>query len=184
MKYKLTCILIFSILIYSCKSSNINEKDNYYVGSCSSYRIGTERQITWSYVHIKEADVKLNQVRYCTHNPSVVSQLLYEELGHWDGLYVDKEKKSVIIFWKDQKIEGIDKKFTYGLTSYHDVLSSVIVYDENDNDMLAQNSEYREILLDNFKKRINSYDTDNKSEYHLVARHELAPIYKQLYNFK
>jgi hypothetical protein len=173
------CILLFIFSFVSCKTEQINSKKTYYVSQCSSFRIKSDKQITWSKVTFKEAKKEFNQVRYCTHNPFVLSKLLFEELGHWDATYIDKKKKSVLVFWTNVKIEGINKKFTYGTTSYYDCLSSIIVYDENDNDMLAPNSKYREILLENFRERINNYDTEKKSLYNQYWWHEIVPMYKK-----
>lgn len=170
-------VICFFTLI-TCKSS----KMDYRVDECFSYRIETEEQITWSTVTFKEAAKELNQVRYCTHHPFILGELLFEELGHWDAIYVDKNKKSVLLFWQNIKIKGIDKPFTYGTTTYDDCLSSIIVLDENDNDMLSPESEYRDILLENFRDRINSYDTKKRSTFSQYRRYELAPHYKELYN--
>ncbi|MEM6514831.1 MAG: hypothetical protein AAF688_01520 [Bacteroidota bacterium] len=186
--YICSSIILFCIL-FCCKSSNVKEneyrdKDKYYVDACFSYRIKTNKQITWSSINIKEANIELNQVRFCTRHPDVLGMLLFEELGHWNGVYANKEEKSVIIFWNDVKIEGIDKKFSYGTTSYFDLLSSIVVYDENDQDMLAPESEYRDLLLENFKKRINTYNTKVKSNYREYERNEIYPLYKALRSLK
>jgi len=184
MKYKFFFIVIFYIVFNSCKTSVVNKRDNYYVSTCSSYRIENDNQITWSSINISEANIPLNQVRYCTRNPDVLGKLFYLELGHWNGVYINKNEKSVIIFWNNVKIKGIDKVFSFGTTSYYDCLSSIVVYDEYDNDMLAPESKYRDILLENFRNRINTYGVKIRSDYYQYREHEIFPLYKELHNKK
>ena len=175
--------LCFGIIAISCKVQNTKnlepEDRSYYVSQCKSYRIKSNKQITWSKVILNENEEAYNQVRYCTRHPDIMADLLFEELGHWDFIYVDEEKKSVFLLWTNAKINGIDNSFSYALTSYHDCLSSVIVFDKKYKDMLDSESDYKAILLEQFKSRINSYDLERNSPYRINHREEIAPIYKK-----
>jgi hypothetical protein len=71
----------------------------------------------------------------------------------------------VITFWNNITREGLDKVFSYSTTSYYDALSSIVVYDDNDNDKLAPESQYGGVLLEHFRNRIKTYDTKVKSDY-------------------
>ena len=155
-----------SFLIHSCKTSSVKEKDNYRVNACASFRIKNDKQINWSLININEANTVLNQVRYCTYNPNVLSELLYLELGYWNGIYVNKDERSVVTFWNNITREGLDKVFSYSTTSYYDALSSIVVYDDKDNAKLAPESQHGGVLLEHFRNRIKTYDTKVKSDYY------------------
>lgn len=165
MKYKFTYILLLSFLIHSCKTSSVKEKDNYLVNACASSIITNDKQITWSLININEANTVLNQVRYCRYNPDVLGKLLYLELRHWNGIYVNKDEESVVTFWNNITGEGIDKVFSYSTTSYYDAWSSVAVYGDKNNDQLAPESQYGGVLLKNFRNKIKTYDTKVKPDY-------------------
>lgn len=146
-------------LLFACKTP---EKFDYSL--CRTYKVTDPKQISWSENNLKSIDKTLTELRFCTHHPSILSEIIYEEYGKWGNMVKQpKNRMGVLLFWNDILIKGIDQPVNIVTTSYRDAQSTIMIFDKQKNDLLSNTSEYRTYLIDLWTNEINAYDVPNSS---------------------
>ncbi|WP_046756901.1 hypothetical protein [Kordia jejudonensis] len=130
----------------------------------------------------------INEVKYrCVHSAAYTKKVMFDRFGMWDkGIVTHKYSRHPNLVWQNVKLlPDIDKKFTVitrGVESRQTIYASVMIFDENGNDMLAPNSVLRYRLVglfglfirentrdrafyDIYWKKLDKYDWNVVQEY-------------------
>lgn len=110
--------------------------------------------------------VFFNELRYlCVYNSSYTKKGMYDSFGKWDEMINPEYGRISELVWKDVKLfEDDTLRFQVaagGIESRYEMYASVMVFDENGNDMLREGSPYVEKIIDLFAGYI--FDNDNKN---------------------
>lgn len=119
---------------------------------------------------VNKDTIKLNEVKYeCVHTAMYTKKVMYDKFGKWHKeIYPNKERHPMLI-WENIKLFANDStKFTIatnGLESIETIYASILVFDQNNNDLLAKSSPYRDKLVDYFGKLIIN-DNNKKEDFY------------------
>lgn len=101
----------------------------------------------------------VNEVRYyCMHDPYYTKKVMYDKFGKWSKLVYNAKEKHPILIWENIRLFPEDTtRFTVATTGKNPIgaiYSSVLVLDKNNNDLISENSPYRDKLAEYFGKLI------------------------------
>ncbi|WP_298422290.1 hypothetical protein [uncultured Kordia sp.] len=108
----------------------------------------------------------INEVKYrCVHSASYTKKVMFDRFGKWHKVaFPDNNSRHPNLIWNNVKLlDDVDKKFTVvtrGEESRQTIYASVMIFDENGNDMLAENSTLRFRLIELF----GYYIKENKND--------------------
>ncbi|WP_298518746.1 hypothetical protein [uncultured Kordia sp.] len=114
--------------------------------------------------------IEINEVKYeCVSTAFYTKKVLYDRFGNWSKeIYRNASQRLPELVWMNVKLfEDDDKKFTIvarGLESRKTIYASIMVFDENNYDMLDEKSPYRDKVVALFSDFIRN-DTDSKKFY-------------------
>lgn len=159
MKKKLT-LLIAICLFFSCTSSRVLKNRVVNDGDCKYMIKNGFQNITDNNVLlvIKNDTLLLTQIKYeCTFHSFYTGGIMYNKFGKWNNTLSSNTGMTMMIWNNIQLFKNDTTRIniaTKGTENTKTINSSVIVYDNNNNDLLSKNSKYREKLIDYFSKRI------------------------------
>lgn len=132
--------------------------------------------------------IKLNEVKYeCVYTAMYTKKVMYDKFGKWHKeIYTNKERHPMLI-WENIKLFANDStKFTIvtnGLESIETIYASILVFDQNNNDLLAESSPYRDKLVDYFGKLI--INNNKKEDFYDIYWKQVDPKHwKELQRYK
>jgi hypothetical protein len=167
MKNKLN-LLIVICLFFSCASSRVLKNRVVNVGDCKYMIKNGFQNITDNKVllEIKNDTLLLTEIKYeCTFHSFYTGGIMYNEFGKWNNTLSSNTGMTMMIWNNIQLFKNDTTRInvaTKGTENTKTINSSVIVYDNNNNDLLSKNSKYREKLIDYFSKRIKSIRNTDK----------------------
>lgn len=111
--------------------------------------------------------IRINELKFtCAASGRLSQEAMYKEFGKWDS-FVKTEDEFPSLVWGNVKLfKGKDKKYTVVAHGVSHLYISFMVLDEDQNDMLSQDSDERDVLIKYFKKLIrkNPYKRNNFCE--------------------
>lgn len=165
---KIYTIIITSILISCSSTNNVNEK------KCNSILKNDYQNIIEDKFKsiVNNETIYLNEVKYkCVHSSFYIQKGMYDRFGKWDKEIFPKGINRPILLWNNIKLFPNDStEFTVaanGLESIGTIYTSVLVFDNNNVDLLAENSNYKAKLIDYFSEMIKSNNSNKKDFYDL-----------------
>lgn len=109
----------------------------------------------WNDEYITATELKYQ----CVKRPFLSGKIAHNLNGIWDESILLAADRVPFLVWKNRRlIKNVAKNFTIitsGIKSKHSFTSTFIVIDENYNDMLAEDSPYREALIQIFTQNID-----------------------------
>lgn len=113
-----------------------------------------------------------NELKFnCVNNASYLNKGMYDRFGKWHEMISGSNTLNPILLWKRiQLFENDTTKFTVatrGFEGLGSIYASVLVFDENDNDLLSTNSKYKPKLIEYFSNMIFNNDKKKKEFYEL-----------------
>ena len=166
MKYILIFIL-FTVLL-SCLSQQTNLSKT--IEKCPEvYRNGFSEILIEKYKTINSNDtISYNEIRFeCVHSPRYTGKVMYDHYGKWDDEIFPSNRKHPILVWNNIDLLNNKKQFTvmtYGVEEWMHMYSSVMVFDENQKDLLSQ-SIIREKVANLFSTMIKSNKNKERKFY-------------------
>ncbi|MCL7754650.1 hypothetical protein [Polaribacter sp. Z022] len=167
MKKTLTLLIIY-YLFFSCTTSKAIRNTAVNNGDCKYIFKNGFQNITDNNVLlvIKNDTLLLTEIKYeCTFHSFYTGGIMYNKYGKWNNTLSTNNGMAMMI-WNDIKLFKNDTtRFniaTKGTENTKTINSSIMVYDNNYNDLLSENSKYREKLIDYFSKRIKRYRNIDK----------------------
>lgn len=114
--------------------------------------------------------IKLNEVKYeCVHTAMYTKKVMYDKFGKWHKEIYPNSERHPILIWENIKLFANDStKFTIatnGLESIETIYASILVFDENNNDLLAKSSPYRDKLVEYFGNLIINENVKKEDFY-------------------
>ncbi len=115
--------------------------------------------------------IYFNEARYyCTNSALYLRKALFDRFGKWDIMLESESPSKTLIWHSIQLFPEIDRLFyvaASGIESRDLTFNSILVFDQEGNDLLQEGSLYREMLLDYFGSMIeNLYGTSHKKGFY------------------
>jgi hypothetical protein len=177
--------LIF--IVFSCSSSQkIIKKER-----CTKiYKNGYTKILNEKYETISVNDTTtFNEVRFeCVYSALYTHKVMFDKFGKWDKAIYTNNKKHPILMWKKVDLFSNGKKynvFTNGIEEWEHIYASVMVFDENETDLLSNDSSEKEGLTNYFADSIKNLEGDKKDFYEVYWKMVDPKRWKKLkrYNF-
>lgn len=138
---------------------------------------------------VNKDTIKLNEVKYeCVNTAMYTKKIMFDKFGKWHKeIYPNKERHPMLIWENIQLFPNDSTKFTIatnGLESSKTIYASILVFDKDNNDLLAENSVYRDKLVTLFGQFIVQEDP-KKEDFYEVYWNQVDPkIWKELQRYK
>mgnify|MGYP006282809119 CR=1 FL=1 len=112
----------------------------------------------------------LTEVKYeCAYSAMYTAKVMFDKYGIWDEVLYPRSKKRPVFLWRNVQLFPKDtRRFNIavnGRESTKTIFASVLVFDNNGADLLAEDSPYKEELVQHFASMINNEDA-NKREFY------------------
>ena len=161
----LLLIIFTSFIINSCSTSKINPERRCPRISANFYK----RIIQDKFIIIKNFDtIKYNEVKFeCLSSSFYTKQVMYDNFGKWDLVrYKEKNRHPILIWNKVQLFKNDTTQFTIAATGdeNHKTIYSSFMAFNNNKDLLAKDSEFKEKLINYFSKLLKRREK-NKEFY-------------------
>lgn len=177
---KVLFILSISLILFSCNlQKKVNNPKEKAVGIAQKtenpntpyiYMKGyLNYDIVESSVVKKSDTINLNELKFNAVFSALYTQkVMYDKFGKWTKEIRPNNKKHPILLWENVKLfEDENKLFTVyanGDENWEEIYASVLVYDDENNDCLNEDSLLRDKILQYFSNSIENL-SDNKNFY-------------------
>ena len=160
--------VIITILISSCSASK-SSSDEY---RCNKYYKNNYVEILnkkFETISSSNDTVIFNEVRYqCVYSAFFTSKVMYDKFGKWDQAIFPENSRHPVLLWNDVSLFADSKKydvFTFGEESFKHIYASVMVFDQENKDLFAEESEEKAKLTAYFGELLRNQDSEKKSFY-------------------
>jgi len=113
--------------------------------------------------------ITFNEIRFeCVYSAFYTHKVMFDKFGKWDEAIYPSNKKHPILVWKKVDLFSNGKKYnvyTNGIEEWKHIYASVMVFDENDKDLLLIESSEKESLTNYFAELIKKHNLENKDFY-------------------
>ncbi|PWH82505.1 hypothetical protein DIS18_09645 [Algibacter marinivivus] len=160
-------ILLIIFIILSCSTSKKVAKEI----KCPEIYENNFTQIRFEKLtSISENDTtKINEMRFkCVHSAFYTHKVMYDKFGKWDKEIYLKKNTHPILMWEEVNLFSNGKKYrviSNGIEEWKHIYASVMIFDKNDNDLLSDTSEEKEILIKYFGDLIKNNDIEKRDFY-------------------
>ena len=93
---------------------------------------------------------------------------MYDKFGKWDQAIFPENSRHPVLLWNDVSLFADSKKydvFTFGEESFEHIYASVMVFDQENKDLFAEESEEKAKLTAYFGELLRNQDSEKKSFY-------------------
>lgn len=155
--------LIGLIVIASCGTSDKVEDSKKYTKRCNRiYKNGFSAYSIEDYKIDNAADTAtLNQLKFFCVGGVSTGEIIYNDFGKW-AYHYELEKNDRTLVWKNVDLFSDGSKYSVYTSDYDDQngppYTSVMIFDENNKDMLSPNSDIRERVVHYFSQKIRNFD--------------------------
>lgn len=168
-------LLWFLLLLFSCASSIDNK--NYPVitskeldsWQCSEiYENNFSAIISDTFVSVTNQDtIRWNEVKFlCVNSAFKTKEIMFDQFGKWHVVIEPHHNKGKTLVWENiQLFPEEASKFTIvalGEEYWKGIYASVLVFDQNNQDMLAMNAPYRQKIIDYFANAIRNSKSNDR----------------------
>lgn len=110
-----------------------------------------------------------NEIKFeCVHSSFYIQKAMFDRFGKWNKSIKPLQRSTILIWENVTLFENDTIQFTVagmGEENNKTIFASVMVFNQNNNDMLAVNSPYRERLINYFSDAIRNDKIQKKSFY-------------------
>lgn len=160
-------LLTLTFLIISCAQvKNMNER------RCkSTFENDYSTILEEKYESVINNDtIILNEVKYeCVYTSFYIQKGMFDRFGKWNMISNKSKGPFPILIWNNVQLFPNDStKFIVaanGVENMETIYTSVLVFDKNNNDLLAEDSEYKSKLVEYFSEMIRSNNPKQDSFY-------------------
>lgn len=152
--------------------------------SCSSKQAAVEKKcpklyktdftevVSGKYETIFNQDtITFNEIRFqCVYSAFYTHKVMFDKFGKWDKAIYPSNSGSPILLWEKVDLLSTGKKYniyTGGEENRSEIYSSVMIFDEKDQDVFAEDSEEKRELAEYFSDLMRNKDLDNK-DFHEI----------------
>ncbi|NCO63312.1 MAG: hypothetical protein GW839_03275 [Flavobacteriales bacterium] len=162
MKIKFLIIFFF---IVACVSNRkvVKRCPNFFVNDFTEVLI-KEHKTT------EEKDIIIvNELRFeCVFSALYSHKVMYDKFGAWDEVIYPAKIIHPVLSWKNVDLFSNGEKynvFTYGVEEWKHIYVSVVVLDENENDLLNSTSNKKDVLIKYFTNMIKNNNAEKVGFY-------------------
>jgi len=158
--------IIFSIFL-SCSSSQKAIKET----KCPKiYKNKFTEILNEKYVTVNGKDTtKINEIRYeCVYSAFYTHKAMYDKYGKWDKEIFPSNRNRPILMWNNIDLLSNGKKYTVltnGLEEWKHIYASVMILDEEERDVLTEQTEEKIALTNFFGELIKNHNPKKKDFY-------------------
>jgi hypothetical protein len=145
-------LIIVLLLIFSCSTSQKAVKNK----KCGRlFKNGYSEILNDKYETVYNKDtITYNEIRFeCVFSSFYTRKVMFDKFGIWDKAIFPSNKNHPILLWEKVDLYSNGKKYnvyTDGIEDWSHIYASVMIFDENDNDLLSLDSPDRENLTKYF----------------------------------
>ncbi len=164
MKYPLLALVYF--VFFSCFPSK-----DFKTPKCRKiYKNNFKKIITEKYKTIYNNDtVSYNEIRFeCVYSAIYTHKAMYDKYGKWDKEIFPSNRNRPILMWENIDLFSNGKEYTVltnGLEEWKHIYASVMIFDNNQNDLLSNSSTEKTALTALFSDMIKSNNPQKKDFY-------------------
>jgi len=138
---------------------------------------------------VNKDTIKLNEVKYeCVHTAMYTKKIMFDKFGKWHKeIYANKESHPILVWENIQLFPKDSTKFTIatnGLESSTTIYASILIFDKDNNDLLAENSSYRDKLVNLFGQFIVQENPKKEDFYEVYWKQVDPKHWKELQRYK
>ena len=158
--------VILSIFL-SCSSSQKAIKET----KCPKiYKNKFTEILNEKYVTINGKDTtKINEIRYeCVYSALYTHKVMYDKYGKWNKEIFPSNRNHPILMWNNIDLLSNGKKYTVltnGLEEWKNIYASVMILDEEERDVLTEQTEEKIALTNFFGELIKNHNPEKKDFY-------------------
>ena len=165
MKQSITVFLVLTI--FGCSSS---QKVAEEVKCPQLYQNGYKKIVYGKYETVSNNDtIKINEVRFeCVFTAFYTQKVMFDKFGKWDKAIHSGNKTHPMLLWEKVDLYSNGKKYnviTNGIEDMKQIYASVMVFDENETDLLSKESPEKENLTNYFADLIKNNNNEKKDFY-------------------
>jgi len=138
---------------------------------------------------VNKDTIKLNEVKYeCVYTAMYTKKIMFDKFGKWNKeIYPNKDAHPILIWENIQLFPNDSTKFTIaanGLESSATIYASILAFDKDNNDLLAENSVYRDKLVTLFGQLIVKENPKKEDFYEVYWKQVDPKHWKELERYK
>ncbi len=155
--------LISIVILASCGTSEKTADTSKYTKRCSKiYKYDFSAFNIEDFRTVTATDtVIFNQLKFFCVGGVSTGNIIYDDFGKW-AFHYELSKNDRTLVWKNIDLFSDGNRYsiyTSGLDDqYGPPYTAVMVFDENDKDMLAQDSKIKEKIINYFSEKIKKFD--------------------------
>ena len=159
--------IIILLIIVSCSSSKnvVDQK------KCSKHYQNDFSEIIFEqYTTVSNADtVSYNEIRFqCVYSSFYTQKVMFDKFGKWDQEIYPINSRDPFLMWEGVDLFSNGKEYMVlanGFEGRYQSYASVMVFDEDENDVLSVQYEERDRIAELFAGLIRNQDEGKKSFY-------------------
>lgn len=179
-------LILFIILISSCKTS---QNLDHFKCNNSKYSKNEFKNVTNDEYEtvINNDTISINQIKYnCVFTGFLLKKVMYDNFGKWDESRYKKDERHPILVWKNvQLFSSQPEKYmiatTGGGEEENKIFASIMIFDKNGKDLLAENLNLRNKITEYFTQLIKSNNMDHKEFYPIYWKEVDPAFYERIY---
>lgn len=173
----LTSLLLIFILCGCSSSQKPASTDNdsasfhelYDKEQCSEYhKNGFSRISIGEYRNVIDNDtVNYDEVRFeCVHISFITQKVLFDHFGKWDKALTQQDYHGLLLMWQNVDLFSNGKRYTVvadGRESRNITYGSFMAFNQEGEDIVAENLAEKDEIIKLFKKWIRNNDLDDRA---------------------
>jgi hypothetical protein len=122
------------------------------------------------YIAINNNDTTtINEIRFeCVYSSFLTHKVMYDEYGKWNKEIYPNNRKDPILMWKNIDLFSNGKQYTIltnGLEEWKHIYASVMVLDENEKDILSEQTDEKIAITNLFAELIKKHNPEKRNFY-------------------
>lgn len=159
-------ITVLLLILTGCSSSKLAQNKKCPKTHANGYsEIVFERYKTL----LEQDTIIFNEARYqCAQTALYTKKVMYDKFGKWNQEIYPTNNSHPILLWENVELFSDGQKynvFATGAETSTDIYSSVMVFDQNDRDLLSESSTQKTVLANYFGSLIKANNSRNEAFY-------------------
>jgi len=149
--------IIFSVFLGCSSSQRVIEE-----AKCPEiYKNKFTEILNEKYIAVNDKDTTaINEIRYeCVYSPFYTHKVMYDKYGKWDMEIYPSNRNRPILMWKNIDLFENGNKYTvltHGLEEWKHIYASVMVLDENEKDILSEQTDEKKAITNLFAELLKN----------------------------
>ena len=166
---------IYLILLILSISNILTAQKNAIEERCPKlYKQNFTEIVREKYITLVNKDtIIFNEVRYeCVFSAFYTHKVMYDKFGKWNKAIYPNNTKNPILMWENVDLFSNGKKynvFTNGNEKRGEIYASIMIFDQNENDLLAEKSTEKDSLINLFGDLLKNNKEWKKSFYEVFG---------------